>query len=103
MKISTNSRKGIAGLGVRYKRSWSFFCHGSKFISDGVKIIIEGTKEKNPAKKLAKKKYLDNNNTNTLVQTSLPALDQFDRSNGGMNWDTLLDESKVQNEQPATI
>jgi len=48
---------------------------GAKFVWDGVKAIIDGTKVKNPAKTLTKKNKLGEGNDNALVEKFMPDLD----------------------------
>jgi len=81
----------------------TFLYTGEKFVRDGVKEIMDGTKAKNPAKALTKKNKLGDGNANVPVEKNVIDLDQFDGGDGGVNWDTLVDEVAAQNDQPASL
>jgi len=76
---------------------------GAKFVRDEVKAIFDGTKAKNSAKTLTKKYKVGDGNDNASVEKDVPDLDQFDGGDDGVNWDTLVDEVTVLNDQPASL
>ena len=81
-----------------------FLYMGAKFIRDGVKAIVGGTKAKNPAKKIkAKQPSVEHNEVDVAVRGDTDALDDFDGGDDGVNWDTLFDEVSADNDRTTSL